>query len=181
MTDQTIVQPEAWEWHEFVMHHKRIIEENFLELGRGLYEIKAHRHYKAFQHKTFESYIADPDVDVTRSLAYRLIRIYELFQLTLECPSGGLLEAGHTKLDMIAPHVHSENVDELTSKAAALSKSDLRIELKDEFGDDAVIPLPCDHRRFAWLWKQYARKLYQENDRLNRKLDGWHKRLGIDE
>jgi hypothetical protein len=109
---------------------KHDAERTFLELGQELYEFVQCRDFKALGMDTFEEWIAQPDVNISRTLAYRLMGIYETFVLQYEVPLAGLLEAGTTKLDKIRPQV----VDKMSAlkwvnTASALSKSDLDLEL----------------------------------------------------
>lgn len=165
----SVISAEAWMLHQSIVTLRNAIEQNFLELGAALYEFKRKRLYRAFEHPTFESYLADPDVDVGRSMAYLAMQIHTVFVMELERPTVGLLEAGSSKLGLIAPHATPDNVEELEHMAASLSRSDLRDMLCQMFGDDATPPLPCDHRRWSILWHRLARKYYRkwrnENDR----------------
>lgn len=154
---QAVVGEEAWRCHRRIVDKRNEAEQTFLELAEALYIFKRRRFFVQMGHPTFESYIADPEVDISRSLAYRLIQEHELFVLDLECPPDRLLEAGNSKLSLIAPHVDDGNADELVEMATVLSRSDLRVELKEMFGDDAVPTLPTDYRRWARAWKRLAR------------------------
>ena len=156
---------DASDVHTDIVKLRNHIVETFLHLGERLHTFKEMRGWIALQHPTFESYIADPDVDISRSLAFRLIAVHEMFVELLECPPDGLLAAGPNKLELLIPHVHSLNVDVWVNRAAALSRSDLREELREEFGDDATPPLPTDYRtRYIWC-RRILRKKYWEHGR----------------
>ena len=144
--DGTLVTSDAHDVHTDIVALRNLAGKTFLQLGAKLSQFKEIRGWTALQHPTFESYLADPDVDISRSLAFKLIRVHELFVIFYECPPDILLQAGYNKLELIGPHVHSLNVEEWVNKAAALSRSDLREELREKFGDDATPPLPTDYR-----------------------------------
>jgi len=126
--------------------HNRIIwlvrsaEATFLELGRELSEFQTAEHYKALGYHSFDSYLADPDTNISSRSAYRLISIHRLYVQKLNLPPVALLPIGITKLDLIRPVV-KDNPDEWLAKAQTLSKSDLIHELHDNGTDVPVIPV----------------------------------------
>lgn len=124
---------EAWERHRRIVTLRNQAEQTFLDLGGELYWFEKEKQYRDLGHKTFESYLADPDVDLRRRLAFRLKGLYKTFCLDLKVHPGALLPAGHSKLDLIRPIATPDNVEEWVDKAAALSRSDLRLELKAHF------------------------------------------------
>jgi hypothetical protein len=131
----------AWERHKRIVELRNGITDDFLYLAEELIEIKDNADYKSLGHPTFESYIADPDVDIGRRTAYRLIAVYEIFS-PLPVTRQELILVGITKLDMIRPFVDVEkNVQELVTLAATLSRSDLAIELAERYD----IPLPVKY------------------------------------
>jgi hypothetical protein len=109
---------------------KHDAERTFLKLGQELYEFVQRRDFKALGVDTFEEWIAQPDVNISRTLAYRLMGIYETFILQYEVPLAGLIEAGSTKLDKIRPQVVDKaSALKWVNMASALSKSDLDLEI----------------------------------------------------
>lgn len=124
---------EAWQRHRRIVGHRNDAEKTFLKLGEELYWLEEKKQYKTLGHDTFESYLADPEVDISRTVAFRLKGIYETYVKGLKSPAAGLFEAGNMKLDVMRPYVDRENVSEWISKAGSLSRSDLRIELDEAF------------------------------------------------
>ncbi len=160
------IDPDAWDVHVEIVALRNHAVETFLQLGAALSKFTEMQGWRVLQHPSFKSYIADPDVDISRSLAYRLIGVHEMFVELLECPPDGLLAAGPNKLELLIPHMHSQNVDEWVNKAAALSRSRLREELREEFGDDAPPPLPTDYRaRYIWCRRILRQKYWKHNQR----------------
>jgi len=132
----------AWQRHRRIVDLRNRAEQTFLELGEELYWFEAEKQYKALNYETFEAYLADPEVDIGRSIAFMLKGVYEKFVLDLKVQPVGLLEAGHSKLDLVRPYVTPDNVDEWVDKAASLSRSDLRAELTEAFPPPESPPLP---------------------------------------
>lgn len=106
----------------------------FLELGEELYWFEKEGHYQALGHPTFEAYLADPDVDISRRTAFRIKGVYKKYVVDLKVPPVALTSAGPAKLDVIRPHVTEENVDAWVARAAALSRADLRERVRESFG-----------------------------------------------
>ncbi|MGD8499786.1 MAG: hypothetical protein PVJ86_04020 [Phycisphaerales bacterium] len=131
---------DAWARHQRIVALRRLVEQTFLELGEELYHFEREQAYRKLGHDSFNAYLADPEVDISRSLAYRLKGVYKTFVLELGSPAARLLEAGADKLDVIRPHVDEGNVDEWLDTAATLSRSDLKHEVKLAF--DPPEPAP---------------------------------------
>ena len=155
--DAIIITPmeSAYERHRRIVELRDTLERNALELGEALYWFEREKQYRQLGYDSFNAYLADPDVNIGRSTAFKFKRVYALFVLRLECPAAGLLEAGADKLEVIAPHVDSENVDEWVATAAALSRSDLRQEVAVAFGVDKAAPFNAT--RWRWAWKRSAK------------------------
>jgi hypothetical protein len=128
----------AWERHRKILSLRAGIERDFVELGGELYEFRAAENWRDLGYVSFHEYLADPTVDISRRTAYRCMRVYEIYILGLGCATVALLEAGQSKLDLMASVVTADDVDEWLNKARTLSRSDLCIELDRPvlFSDD---------------------------------------------
>jgi len=124
--------------------HKRIVrlrdqaETTFLSLAEALYFMCESAGYTKLGYPTFEAYLADPDVDISRRTAYMLKGIYETFVIRLEVQPLHLLEAGTSKLAMIRPVVDEQSVSEWLPMAQALSRSDLKAEVRAAQGKNGA-------------------------------------------
>ena len=85
----------------------------FLKLGKQLYLFEKEKQYLDMGHLTFKSYLADVDVDISRSLAYMLKGIYKTYICDLKVQPLDLIEAGYSKLDVISPYVNKDNIDDM--------------------------------------------------------------------
>lgn len=134
----------AWRRHEEILALKGLIEHTFLELGGKLYEFHRAENWRDLNYVSFNEYLADPGVNIGRRTAYRCIRVYETYVLQLACDTVALLEAGVSKLDLMASTVEDDDVGEWLYKARTLSRSDLRVELDRPapFSDDGHKPQP---------------------------------------
>ena len=171
--DGTVVVLDAWDVHTDIVALRNLAVKTFLHLGERLHTFKQMRGWTVQGHPTFESYLADPDVDVSRSLAFKLMRIHRIFVELLQCPPDILLQAGYNKLEKVAPHVHGGNVDRLIHMAAANSRSDVIKKLREEFGDDATPPLPTDYRTRYIYARRRLRERYWAHWEFERERVRW--------
>jgi len=109
------------------------IRANFLVLARLLCKMRDEKLYRVLDHPTFESYLGTLGAEGNRAWLYKLCRAWELFSKKLGVPDARLIEAGPSKLDIIAPVVNEENKDEWLNKTE-LSKSDLIQEVRSHLG-----------------------------------------------
>ena len=101
-----------------------------------MYWFEKEKQYQELDYPSFDAYLADPDVDISRNLAFMLKRVFKTFMLDLAVQPVVLLrEAGYSKLDVIRPYVTEDNVEELVNVASTLSRSSLRAEMKSRFGE----------------------------------------------
>lgn len=132
----------AWNLHNRVLRCVSAMNEMFLELGRALRTIHDERLYVALGYSTFEAYIASPEIALSRTLVYRLLRTVRIVDAGIIEPTTAQ-EIGVSKLDAIAPYIERaqsrEEVQELVSDAKSLSFRDLNERLRERFGgDDAM-------------------------------------------
>ena len=128
--DKAIVkhESEAWGRYRRIVELKRQIEKNFLDIGQELYEFQRLGQWK-LNWPSFNSFLADPDVNISKRHAYRLIRVWREYAIGLNVQSEELIAIGGTKLEMMASYVDEKNIDKMLNMAATLSRSDLKAEL----------------------------------------------------
>ena len=150
-----------------------------MELGEELYWFEEKKQYKEIGHETFNAYLADPDVDISRIAAFKLKGIFQTYISELKVYPDILLQAGWTKLDVIRPFVNKDNVNEWISNAVTLSRGDLKIKIKEDFPPPEPPPLPDGVYRVI-----YADPPWKYNDEL---IEGYgaathhYQTLSIDE
>ena len=123
----------AWQAHRQLVELKQAIEGGFIEMGRILCEIQENRYYEDLDYDTFDAYLGQPELGISKRHAWRMIGVYKDFVMQLEIDSVLLLEAGTSKLDTIRPHITEDNAQELLNMATTLSRSDLQAEMKRRF------------------------------------------------
>ena len=138
----------AFEINSKIIECRMNIEANFIQLARLLKRVRDEKLYVILNHKTFESYIADPDLAMSRSKVYRLIRAWELYVEKLSIPEPVLIDVGSKRLEIIMPMVPAMILNEQhridwLNKARELSRSDLENEVRQCQGKPLLSSLPA--------------------------------------
>lgn len=105
------------------------VQRSFLSLAFLLKENRDKKLYKLLDYLMFEDYLGSPEISISRAWAYDLIGVYELYIEKLQREEEELRDAKITKLLAIRSVVES-NPDEWIGKCIALSKSDLKEEVR---------------------------------------------------
>jgi len=113
--------------------HKQAISDEFIQLGRLLWEVHHNKLYLERGLNSFEDWLDSPDVDMSRTLGYDLIRLTNL--IASGFPAHGVVEIGVSKARLLLPILENQPDDtaEWIAKAQTLSWRDLRREVR---GDD---------------------------------------------
>ena len=104
------------------------------EKGRVLYEINKEKQFQVLGYATFDSYIAQPEINMGRSTAYLYKELWKKYVIDLEVDPFTLVGVGVTKLRKLKKYCIRENVIELLNDASQLSRSDLDTMLAERFG-----------------------------------------------
>jgi N6-adenosine-specific RNA methylase IME4 len=141
-TGELLAPDDAWNRHQRIVTLRNVAEKTFLALGEELYKFYYSEDYTKLGYETFESYLADPDVDISRGTATKLIEVYRNYNLKLNIFAAKLLPIGTEKLYLLSKHIDETNVEEWLNKAAALSRSDLKEEIARSFPPPPPPPFP---------------------------------------
>ena len=115
--------------HQSITTRQRALEYVFLDMGKDLYELHQTNLFEVLGYKTFDAYVAAPDVNVGRRMAYMMKGCYSTFVLLYELDTVLLARIGISKLEMIRPIVSGYDMEDWLCKAETLSRSDLSIEI----------------------------------------------------
>ena len=107
-----------------------------LEKGRVLYEIHQDKQFQVLGYDTFDAYIAQPELGMSRSTAYLYKDLWKTYVIELQVQPEELVGAGVSNLRKIKKYSTKENVRDLINLASQLSKSDLNAELAERFGEE---------------------------------------------
>lgn len=134
MNDKMILAETAHAIKERVVHLKTDIGINLLELGHLFKRMRDERLYAALGHATFNEFLGDPEVSMSRTVVYGFIEIWEVFIERLKREQTEIAGIDYSKLLKICPVV-DRDPDEWISKASELSRSDLIKEVRAELGE----------------------------------------------
>jgi hypothetical protein len=118
--------------HEAIIRTGAVVTESFLVLGSLLKANRDEQFFRAYGHEKFAHFLGSPELGMSRSMAFGLIQVHELYVQKLGRDTVELTKAGIAKLLTIAPVVES-NPDEWLAKCA-MSRSDLKVEVDEARG-----------------------------------------------
>jgi hypothetical protein len=135
------------------------VNELAFHLAFDLYKMDTKKLFKKLGYRSFNAYLADPEVGINRATAFKLVAIYRDLIQDQSIQKDHFVEIGQDKLAIICPYKveHPDLLEELLADAKALSKTDLRKQLRDRFNDQEVM-LPVIHV----TWESIADGLYAD-------------------
>ncbi len=136
MTNDLTIPEKSFVRHQNVKRLCGNLERTFLELGEELFWIENDKDYLNLGHDTFNSYLADPDITIGRTMAFMSKEVYAVYIHQLEVPSSTveLLEAGVSKLYLVRYEVDEENAWDWINDCCTLSRTDIRKKLGKPIG-----------------------------------------------
>ncbi|MCD6429384.1 hypothetical protein J7L09_01680 [bacterium] len=144
----------AFELHQKIKKIKDNIAVSYIYLAKYLKEIKEKKLYKYLSYNSFEEYLSSPELQISHTKAYDLIRIY-----TKYCEEFGVpleeMTAHWTVIRETLPVVTKENYEEWLHRARELSRSDLKLEIKQL--KSGIDPSKCEHDKHPewWIHKEF--------------------------
>ena len=128
---------------QLVIEYKDGVNKNLWQLAKVMKEIRDEKLYRPLACSTFNEFIAQPEIGMSRSAVYALIKRYEIYSNHLNVPENRLLSIDSSKLDIIAPVVESDPEKWLElAGPQGLSQGDLINEVRIAQGRGEMSPLP---------------------------------------
>jgi hypothetical protein len=121
----------------FVKGHKAEIGKHFLLLAESLVDIHDNKLWKYLDHDSFSSFLAQADVNIPRSTAYRWMDVFKFFINAMCLTVDSLSGIDGERLKTLYPIVKGLPPHEITewlSKAQEYSKSDFINEVREHRG-----------------------------------------------
>ena len=118
---------------EAVANLKKNMEENFVQLGQLLSDIRRTKLFKFKGYKTFKEFVEN-EFNMSGSFAAKIISNFDLFIRELDVDEHSAKEIGLDKLNMIKPLVKKSEFNEKQDwikKAQELPTTELREEIKE--------------------------------------------------
>lgn len=134
---------ELYKKHEQIKEITSLKNTTGLALGELLYEMKKDDRYKTIsgEETSFSQYLADPEVKIAESSAYRYISTYKRYIVELGCELSEINGLDIHKLYNVRKVITKENKDEWLGNIRSLSRSDLFRLLN--YPD--IDPMECEH------------------------------------
>ncbi len=119
---------------EAIERTRETANRTFFRLGYLLYRVKTERLWEAEGDESFDHYVARDGIDLKRSTAYKLSRLWETFGVRLGLPEPEIEEVARldsVKLEMLAPHLTAENWRGMVAEIAGLTRRDVRLRVQE--------------------------------------------------
>jgi hypothetical protein len=154
---------------------KNKLEQNFIELGQLLSDLKRSKIYRLKGYETFNSFV-ESEFSLGRSMASKLVQVFDIFIQDMDQDEATIKEIGLDRLAMILPFVRKADWaerDEWLKKAASMPIGDLqesvkhhRKELRDASPDlkkvlvDQWKERMCNYFNCTWSEAQFKLALW---------------------
>ena len=131
MSNDLTIPEKSFVRHQHVKQLCGDLERTFIQLGEELFWIENDKDYLNLGHDTFNSYLADPDITVGRTMAFMAKEVYGVYVhgLKFESSTVELLEAGVSKLYLVKDQVDADNAWDWINDCCTLSRTDIREKL----------------------------------------------------
>lgn len=108
------------------------IREYWVELAGLLYDFRENEEWRKLGHETFEAWLAQPDVELSRSEVFKLTQAHQELVLNRGVEPKDLARIGFSKVSEVLPVIRQGKVTVEVALAAAeeLPRSDLRQEVQ---------------------------------------------------
>lgn len=114
-----------------VLLRKGSIDQQYLEMGRDLFDIYYNKKYLDWDYETFTDYVFN-EVGYADSTADKFRYLWKKYVMELGIAPDRLHGVGYAKADMLKPIITNKNADDWLDKARALTIKDLRVAINAE-------------------------------------------------
>jgi len=118
---------------QVISNLKKNLEENFVQLGQLLSEMKRAKVFKYKSYDNFKEFI-EAEFNISSTLANKIIGNFELFLIELDVDEKSVKQIGLDKLNVIKPMVRNssyQEVEEWMKEAEELPATKLREKVKE--------------------------------------------------
>ena len=149
-TGEIVVTDAAWERRRRIIMLRKRIEEDFLRLAAELVRVYEDREWEQLDCASFNAYLADPEVNISPSRAWKLMEVYERYIIAFSLEPVPLLTAGYKKLHKLLPYVDKENAARMVVWAGEVSFSDMQRELETSPDYSGTVSDRSDYTSDEW-------------------------------
>lgn len=112
--------------HKLLVTTKEDLQRNFLKMGAYLKVIHDNNLYLELNSDTWQDYLNTPEIDLSRSQAYKLMAVYERWIEKYGYSPDDICKISIEKLYIASSQANEETADEWLEKARTLSRADLK-------------------------------------------------------
>ena len=116
------------EIHKLLIKTKEELQENFLKMGAFLKIIHDNSLYLELDSPTWQEYLDTPEIDLSRSQAYKLMAVYERWCEKWGYSPERIKKTSIEKLYIASSQANDDTHEEWLCKAETLSRADLKAE-----------------------------------------------------
>lgn len=138
----------AFENHTHIINLKSHITKSFLELAFFLKGNHDNKYYNVLGYDHFEEYLGTPEIGLSRSYAFKLIKVYEIWVEKYNIEVEKLQDVDVEKLYIATTLIEGEDYEERLEQARTLSRSDLREFTSGGYKKYKLIECPFCHEKF---------------------------------
>lgn len=114
--------------HKKICSLKEALQKNFIELGAYLKIVHDENLYLLLDYPTWQEYLDVPEVDLSRSQAFKLMAVYERWIEGYGYSPDEISKISIEKLYIASSQANETNYAEWLEKARTLSRADLKAE-----------------------------------------------------
>jgi hypothetical protein len=116
---------EAHSVYEEVKKFRYMSNYSYIQLGELLLRIQREKLYKAMDHRTYGSFLSDPEIAIPRATAYLYTLIYKFYVEKMGLDPNDLMEVDITRLrEIMGGCTDEESTQEWLAKAKTLGRKD---------------------------------------------------------
>ncbi|GAG58742.1 unnamed protein product [marine sediment metagenome] len=138
----------AFDNHQHIIGLKSHITKSLLELAFFLKGNHDNKYYNALGYDHWSEYLGTPEIGLTRSWAFKLIKVYETWVIKYTIPVEQLQDVDVEKLYIATTLIKGEDYEERLEQARTLSRSDLREFTSGGYKKYKMIECPYCHEKF---------------------------------
>ena len=138
----------AFENHTHIINLKSHITKSFLELAFFLKISHDEKYYNTLGYDSFQEYLGTPEIGLTRSWAFKLMKVYEIWIEKYSIPAEQIQDIDVEKLYIATTLIKGEDFEERLEQARTLSRSDLREFTSGGYKRYHMIECPYCHEKF---------------------------------
>jgi hypothetical protein len=118
----------CYELEQQIKEHIARGREALWDLGEALHAFNSQNGWTALSYETAAEWLAQPEIGITKTAFYRLVRRHKELRITRQIPMQTLVQLEPSKLDMVLPYVESNEVkmDDAIEDVTTMGARDLK-------------------------------------------------------